>query len=61
MYAAVNMYERLYGHKYFYRFAFYAEEQREGLQFWYLQKKLTPKSPCDREVTLGKSCTTLKQ
>jgi hypothetical protein len=53
----VNTYKRPYCHKYIYRFATLADDQRERLHLGYLKKTVTCKIPCTGKVTLGKSCT----
>jgi hypothetical protein len=54
-YSAVNTYERSYCHKYIYKFATLADDQRERLRFGYLKKIVTCTIPCAVKVTLGKS------
>jgi hypothetical protein len=56
-YSVVNTYERPYCHKYIYRFATLADDQRERLCLGYLKKIVTCRIPCSRKVTLVKSCT----
>jgi hypothetical protein len=56
-YSVVNTYERPYCHKYIYRFATLADDQRERLRLGYLKKTVTCRIPCAGKVTLGKSCT----
>jgi hypothetical protein len=56
-YSVVYTYKRPYCHKYMYRLATLADDQREILRMGYLKKTVTCRISCTGKVTLGKSCT----
>jgi hypothetical protein len=56
-YSVVNTYRRLYYHKYIYKFATLADDQRERLRLGYLKNTVPCRIPYAEKLTLEKSCT----